>query len=156
MSRDFQRIEELYHQALSKPAAERGSFLDAACAGDEGLRREVEALVASQQKADQFLDSPALDVAARMLAETEGRMPAGSRIGSYEVVSRLGAGGMGEVYRARDSKLNREIALKVLPDAFAQGPERMVRFQREAQLLAALNHPNIAGIYGLEESSGVR
>jgi eukaryotic-like serine/threonine-protein kinase len=143
MRSDFQKVEELYHQVLSKPEAQRASFLEFACKGDEELLREVENLIACQQKAGKFLDSPALDVAARMLARTQGRIPTGSRIGSYEVLSVLGAGGMGEVYRARDTKLNREVALKVLPEAFAQAPERMARFQREAHLLAALNHPNI-------------
>jgi len=80
----------------------------------------------------------------------------GARLGPYEILSLLGVGGMGEVYRARDTKLKRDVALKVLPDAFAQDAERMARFEREAQLLAALNHPNIAAIYGLEESGGVR
>jgi eukaryotic-like serine/threonine-protein kinase len=75
----------------------------------------------------------------------------GTRVGPYEITDQLGAGGMGEVCRARDTKLNRDVALKVLPDAFAADPDRMSRFQREAQLLAALNHPNIAGIYGLED-----
>src|SRR4249920_372673 len=81
---------------------------------------------------------------------------AGTKFGPYEILSALGAGGMGEVYRARDSKLNRDVALKVLPAAFANDVERMARFQREAQILASLNHPNIASIYGLEESGGVR
>jgi eukaryotic-like serine/threonine-protein kinase len=81
---------------------------------------------------------------------------AGTKLGSYEVLSPLGSGCMGEVYRARDTKLNRDVALKVLPDAFASDPERMARFQREAQVLASLNHPNIAAVYGLEESDGVR
>src|ERR1700675_1253434 len=76
----------------------------------------------------------------------------GDRLGSYEIVAAIGAGGMGEVYRARDTKLKRDVALKVLPDAFALDPERMARFQREAEVLASLNHPNIAAIYGLEES----
>src|SRR5688572_26234644 len=76
----------------------------------------------------------------------------GTRIGPYEITAPLGAGGMGEVCRARDTKLNREVALKVLPAAFATDPERMTRFQREAQLLASLNHPHIAAIYGLEDS----
>ena len=76
----------------------------------------------------------------------------GSKIGVYEILSPLGAGGMGEVYRARDTKLNRDVALKVLPEAFASDPQRMARFEREAQVLASLNHPNIAAIYGLEES----
>src|SRR5215472_9053233 len=80
----------------------------------------------------------------------------GTKLGPYEVVGALGAGGMGEVYRARDTKLNREVALKVLPEAFAKDAERMARFQREAQVLASLNHPNIAAIYGLEESGSVR
>ena len=76
----------------------------------------------------------------------------GARLGPYEIVSPLGAGGMGEVYRARDTKLNRDVAIKVLPDLFANDPERLARFQREAQVLASLNHPNIGGIYGLEET----
>src|SRR5208282_4774500 len=78
-----------------------------------------------------------------------------ARLGPYEVLSPLGAGGMGEVYRARDSKLGRDVALKVLPEAFARDAEPMARFEREAQILASLNHPNIASIYGLEESGGV-
>src|SRR5262245_35150397 len=80
----------------------------------------------------------------------------GSRIGSYEVISTIGAGGMGEVYRARDTKLNRDVAIKVLPDLFANDPERLTRFTREAQTLAALNHPGIAHIHGFEDSGGIR
>src|SRR5213592_869716 len=83
-------------------------------------------------------------------------LAAGTKLGPYEIVAPLGAGGMGEVYRARDSRLGREVALKVLPTAVANDAERMARFQREAQTLASLNHPNIASIYGLEESGGVR
>src|SRR5277367_4659651 len=78
-------------------------------------------------------------------------LSAGEKIGHYEILSLLGQGGMGEVYRARDTKLKRDVALKVLPDAFARDPERMARFQREAEVLASLNHPNIAQIYGVEE-----
>src|SRR6266540_3922532 len=83
-------------------------------------------------------------------------LAAGARLGSYEILSALGAGGMGEVYRARDTKLGRDVALKILPDAFASDPDRLARFTREAQTLASLNHPNIAHIHGLEESGGVR
>jgi serine/threonine protein kinase len=79
----------------------------------------------------------------------------GSRLGPYEIVSPLGAGGMGEVYRARDTKLNRDVAVKVLPDLFAADPDRLARFEREAQALAALNHPNIAHIYGVEDADGL-
>src|ERR1700730_12618519 len=78
---------------------------------------------------------------------------AGERLGPYEILALIGKGGMGEVYRARDTKLKREVALKVLPDAFASDPKRMARFQREAQILASLNHPNIAAIYGVEEGA---
>src|SRR5688500_9359785 len=80
----------------------------------------------------------------------------GSRRGPYEITAKIGAGGMGEVYRARDTKLDRDVALKILPEAFASDPERLARFEREAKTLAALNHPHIAHIHGLEESDGVR
>src|SRR3989475_1346787 len=83
-------------------------------------------------------------------------LAAGTKLGPYELLAPLGAGGMGEVYRARDTRLGREVAIKVLPAAFANDAQRMARFQREAQVLASLNHPNIASIYGLEESGGVR
>ncbi|OFV92886.1 MAG: hypothetical protein A3G76_16440 [Acidobacteria bacterium RIFCSPLOWO2_12_FULL_65_11] len=83
-------------------------------------------------------------------------LSAGTRLGPYEIIAMLGAGGMGEVYKARDPKLNRDVAIKILPDAFVHDPDRLARFQREAQVLAALNHPNIAAIYGLEESEGRR
>ena len=80
----------------------------------------------------------------------------GTRLGPYEILSALGAGGMGEVYRARDTKLDRDVAIKILPQAFANDADRLARFQREAKTLASLNHPNIAAIYGLEEADGVK
>src|SRR5512141_892184 len=83
-------------------------------------------------------------------------IPAGTRLGPYEVLSPLGAGGMGEVYRARDTKLGREVAVKVLPDAFVSDPERLARLEREARLLASLNHPNIATLFAFENLDGVR
>src|SRR2546422_997056 len=83
-------------------------------------------------------------------------LAAGTRLGSYEVVALLGAGRMGEVYRAQDTRLGRQVAIKILPEPFARDPERLARFEREAHVLASLNHPNIAAIYGLEETDGVR
>jgi Tol biopolymer transport system component/predicted Ser/Thr protein kinase len=139
MSDRWQQIEELYHAALEDRAV-----LEKA---DPELRREVESLLA-QEKGAGFLESPALEVAAQQFA---GQDLIGRRIGSYQILSLLGAGGMGEVYRAKDTKLKREVALKVLPEAFASDPARMARFQREAEVLASLNHPNIAQIYGLED-----
>jgi serine/threonine protein kinase len=90
------------------------------------------------------------------LAGGAEEMTPGTKLGLYEILSQIGAGGMGEVYRARDSKLGRDVAIKVLPDSFARDAERMARFQREAKVLASLDHPNIATIYGLEESGGTR
>ena len=93
---------------------------------------------------------------ARILDGSRLALNPGARLGPYEILSSLGAGGMGEVYRARDTKLNRDVAIKVLPDSFASDAERLARFTREAQTLASLNHPHIAQIYGLEEANGVR
>src|SRR5579863_10158154 len=84
------------------------------------------------------------------------RLEGGTKLGPYEILAALGAGGMGEVYRAADSRLGRDVALKVLPEAFARDVDRMVRFKREAKVMASLNHPNIAAIYGIEESNGTR
>ncbi len=83
-------------------------------------------------------------------------LSSGTRVGPYAIVAQLGAGGMGEVYRATDTKLKREVALKILPESFAADPDRLARFQREAEVLASLNHPNIAHIHGLEEADGVK
>src|SRR5262245_8731590 len=83
-------------------------------------------------------------------------LASGTRLGTYEILSLLGSGGMGEVYKARDSKLDRDVAIKVLPELFVSDPERVARFQREAKTLAALNHPHIGGIYGLEDANGMR
>ena len=105
--------------------------------------------------AEGFLTAPALEIAANVMAADSGGSLSGREIGSYQILSRLGEGGMGEVFRARDTKLNRDVALKVLPDPFASDPDRLARFTREAQTLASLNHPNIAHIHGLEESGGV-
>src|SRR4051794_16729466 len=82
-------------------------------------------------------------------------LAAGTRLGVYEVVAKIGEGGMGEVYRARDTKLRRDVALKILPEPFAADSERRARFTREAHILASLNHPNIASIYGVEETDGI-
>ncbi len=138
---DWQRIEAIYHAALARPVAERAAFLIEACAGDQSLRRDVDSLLAA-------------GAAAESLLKTGGAWPRttliGQRLGVYQIVSLLGAGGMGEVYRARDTKLDRDVAIKVLPPAFANDPDRLARFSREAKTLAALNHPNIAAIYGIE------
>ncbi len=151
----YQRVVELFHAALELKPEARSAFLAEACASDEELRQDVEAMLAADAKPGGFLDQPADDLAASAMRPGDHRSLIGRRFLSYEVVSQLGAGGMGEVYRARDSKLKREVAIKVLPAALASDPDRMSRFQREAQVLAALNHPNIVTIYDIDACEGM-
>ena len=146
-------VDRLVEAALEREPHERAAFLREACADDEALRREVESLLRQQSKADRFLQTPALNVAAEQLMPRSG-LVAGQQIGPYQIQGLLGAGGMGEVYRARDTKLGRDVAIKILPRLFVTDPERLARFEREARLLAALNHPNIGAIYGLENVDG--
>jgi Tol biopolymer transport system component len=150
------RVEDVCHAALDRDAGERAAFVTVACEGDEALRREVEALLAYAQKAERFLATPVSVVAAQILADEERPTLVGRQIGSHTILSLLGVGGMGEVYRARDSKLGRDVAIKVLPDPFLAIPGRLARFELEARVLATLNHPHIGAIYGLEEADGVR
>ena len=157
----WRRIEQIYEAALQREPRERSVFLESACRDDQALRRDVERLLAANEKAGDFLASPAWEVApaglgSQTMTVDRDTSLVGRQVGHYSVLSLLGRGGMGEVYRARDSKLNREVALKVLPDLFALNPDRLARFKREAHVLASLNHPNIAAIYGLEESGDVK
>ena len=119
------------------------------------MRREVESLLANATKADDFLGPSALAAAAHVVVGPYSATLTGRQIGSYEIGTQLGAGGMGEVYRARDTKLGRDVAIKVLPPAFTADRERLARFEREARVLASLNHPNIGAIYGVEEFDGL-
>jgi serine/threonine-protein kinase len=151
-----QRIEQLYHAARERNPGERVAFLEQACAGDLSLRLEVESLLAEDNGVQSFLEAPALEVGLKMSGEDASQSMIGRRFGPYSVVSLLAKGGMGEVYRARDTQLQRDVALKLLPKIFASDAERLARFQREAQVLAALNHPNIAQIYGLEGAGSSR
>ena len=148
-------VERVCQAALDYAAADRAAFLDRACAGDTALRGEVEALLAQATAAEGFIEAPALDVAARQVAAGAAAR-VGERLGPYEVTGTLGAGGMGEVYRARDSHLGRDVAIKILPTIFLTDPERLARFEREARVLASLNHPNIAAIYAVEPIGSVR
>ena len=146
------RISDLFHAALKRPPAERAAFLAGACGDDEALRREVESLLAYGAASAPFLEQPA---AVAQPAGVGSADVVNRQLGPYTIVAPLGAGGMGEVYRARDTKLGRDVAIKILPAHFTADPERRARFAREARLLATLNHPHIAAIYGLEESDGV-
>jgi len=150
-----QRIEDLCDAALDRNPRERAAFVAAACGDDESLRTEIEALLANAHRAEGFLATPIGGVAALILADEHGTL-VGREIGSHRILSLLGAGGMGEVYRARDTRLNRDVAIKVVPDRFLLIPGRLARFELEARVLATLNHPHIGAIYGLEDADGVR
>jgi eukaryotic-like serine/threonine-protein kinase len=163
MDKRWHEVERIYHAAREMDKSARVEFLAKACAGDPALRDEVESLLASDEEAGSFLESPAFEVAAESLAKDElfsksrnSELESGAVIAHYRVTGKIGSGGMGEVYRGRDTKLQRDVALKILPQALAHEAERMARFEREARTLASLNHPNIAAIHGLEKSNGVR
>jgi serine/threonine protein kinase len=151
----WSRLEGLFHAAAALPPPERSTFLDRECGDDPEFRRELESLL-DQPTSGGLLNSNA-SPALQLGATPDGRPPRtfiGQRVGPYEIVSVLGVGGMGEVYRAKDSRLGREVALKILPAGFATDPARLGRFEGEARILASLNHPNIAVIHGVEEAAG--
>jgi len=152
----WQQIERLYHTALKEEASQRAAFLMEACAGDEVLRREVEELLAANDQATGFLDEPALQMEAKEIAAekiTARLTPViGISFNHYTVLSRIGAGGMGEVWLARDTRLDRKVALKMLPIEFTSDPLRLQRFIREAKAASALNHPNIITIHEIGEA----
>jgi Tol biopolymer transport system component len=152
----WRRVKALCDAALERDARHRESFLTAACAGDDELRREVESLLVHADRLDGFLSAPTMHAVAQAMVLNSRRSLIGCQLGAYDVVAHIGAGGMGEVYRARDTKLQRDVALKVLPALFLNDPQRLALFQREALVLASLNHPHIGAIYGFEEADGVR
>jgi serine/threonine protein kinase/Tol biopolymer transport system component len=143
-------VERLFHAALALPPHERTAFLDDSCAGNDHLKRDVQSLI-DESAADDFLEQAVYDPGVTRLSLSSHSL-VGRRLSEYEITARIGAGGMGEVYRAHDVKLGRDVAIKVLPPAMAHDPARIARFKREAQILATLNHPHIAAIYALEES----
>src|SRR5678815_4372181 len=147
----LRQIEDLYHAALELPPGERESFIEETCGEDEELRRELESLLAVKQSSNNFFDQPPLSLAAEMFAEKKSNL-AGQQISHYKIIKLLGAGGMGQVYLAEDTKLQRKIALKILTSEFENDVERIKRFKKEARAVSALNHPNIITIYAIEET----
>src|SRR5437870_352330 len=143
----YRQIDQIFQAALGLEPEPRAAYLDEVCSGDDKLRQEVDSLITSDERGLSFLDEPAFEMAARVLASDEPALAVGDHIDRYEVVSLLGSGGMGEVYLAHDEKLDRKIALKLLPAYFTTNQARLRRFQQEARAASALNHPNIITIH---------
>ena len=147
----WQEIEAVFQEALERPPLERASFVDHACAGDEELKEEATTLIAAYDEAGGFIEQPAMARDAHVLLGAS----VDREIGPYRIVKQLGAGGMAEVYLAEDTRLNRRVALKLLPPYFASDDARLRRFQSEARAASALNHPNILTIHEVGENDGV-
>jgi serine/threonine-protein kinase len=152
-SERWQQIDQLFHAALACEPAQRAGFLASACAGDKPLRVEVESLISFHEEAQSFIETPAGDVAAELLGSHGSKFEPGQEIANYRIVRQLGVGGMGEVYLADDTRLNRKVALKLLPPEFTTNADRVRRFEREARAASALNHPNIVTIHGIGQSN---
>jgi len=155
----FRRAQEIFSDAQELPSSGRAAFVESACHGDADLIREVQSLLETYGSVrEDFLASPALDlVTGSALGEPEPQsrmLAAGTQLGPYEIVDRVGSGGMGEVYRARDPRLRREVAIKVLPESFSADPGRLRRFEQEARAAGSLNHPNITAVYDVGEADG--
>ncbi len=146
------QIKQLYLAALERDKDERATFLATACAGDEALRHEVESLLANRTEAEDFMESPAFNVALPNLNDETTRAKFPENIGAYQVLDQIGAGGMGEVYLARDARLGRKVALKLLPARFTSDRDLVRRFEQEARAASALNHPNIITIYEIGQT----
>jgi eukaryotic-like serine/threonine-protein kinase len=149
----WQEIDQLFKAVLACEPPQRDEFLAGKCVGDEPLRREVESLLSSLEEADDFIETPAGDVAAELLGTHRSTYEPGQQIQNYRIARHLGSGGMGEVYLADDIRLNRKVALKLLPPHFMVNPDRVRRFEREARAASALNHPNIVTIYEIGQSN---
>src|SRR5262249_19865902 len=143
----YQQINRLLDGAMGREPAERAAFLAEACGSDEELRREAESLLAACEEAGSFIEHPPEQLTAEQMDEREVKPMMGRTLGRYRLGVMLGAGGMGQVYRATDTRLRRDVAVKILPEHLATNAEALHRFEREARAVAALSHPNILAIY---------
>jgi serine/threonine protein kinase len=143
----WQTIKEFFNAAVDLPPAERAAFLERACGEDESVRHEVESLLAAHVRGESFLAVPAFEMGASLLADAPGGPAAGDHIGPYKILNQLGSGGMGEVYLALDTRLGRNVAVKLLPFDLARDQQRTRRFEQEARTASALNHPNVCVIH---------
>ncbi|HKQ92331.1 MAG TPA: serine/threonine-protein kinase, partial [Blastocatellia bacterium] len=150
-SERWRQVEDLFHSALDRAPGDRAAFLDAACAGDGTLRLQVQGLLESFDEASDFIEKPIVDdsLSSKSRKSPPSESLIGHKVGNYEILSLIGAGGMGEVYLARDARLDRQIAIKLLPAQFTADPAQVRRFEREARAASALNHPNIITIHDI-------
>jgi eukaryotic-like serine/threonine-protein kinase len=143
----WKQVNDLFQSAIERAPEERAAFLDEACQGDEGLRREVGSLLTSHERSENFIELPAFEVAPELVTNERAGALVGKLIGHYRIESLIGVGGMGEVYLARDERLGRKAALKLLPDSLTTDETQLSRFKNEARSASALNHPNILTVY---------
>jgi serine/threonine protein kinase len=151
---EMRQLEELFHQAVGLDAGQRAFFIDRLRSSNPALGAEVESLVQAYEQKASFIESPAYEAAAHVIGDSRMQLKAGESVGKYKIVSALGHGGMGDVYLADDPALGRQVALKLLPDAFTADPDRLRRFVQEARAASALNHPNILTIHEIGEADG--
>ncbi len=143
----WKQVNDLFQSAVERAPETRAAFLDEGCHGDEDLRREVESLLTSHERAENFIELPAFEVAPELVTNDRTGALVGKLIGHYRIESLIGVGGMGEVYLARDERLGRKAALKLLPDSLTTDETQLSRFKNEARSASALNHPNILTVY---------
>jgi eukaryotic-like serine/threonine-protein kinase len=151
---EYRQLNQLFLAAMDLPQEERAAFLSQACAGDARLRRRIEAMLEADADSDQLIDQLAHPSAVESDTDEITELPSGARLGHYRLARQIGRGGMGAVYLAHDDKLDRQVALKVLPARFTSDTERVRRFQREARAASALNHPNILTIFDIGQERG--
>lgn len=151
---NWSRIRQIFDDALRLHPDERTNFVERASSGDERLRAEVDSLLASLDSAHSFMETPAVTHVAGAIEAANEPLQAGKRFGHYEIIKRIGSGGMGDVYLAKDGKLDRKVAIKVLNEKFSRDPSNLSRFVREAKAASALNHPNILVIHEIGETDG--